>query len=155
MAKKDTGDIIVRNMETDDLDGVLAIERASFPTPWSENMFIEEIHSSLCCDLVAEQNGRLAGYISFIVIPGETQLRNIAVREDVRRCKIASKLMDEMFRISFEKGAKRCSLEVRKSNHSALSMYKKFGFVISGVRPDYYSDTHEDALIMEVQHFNP
>jgi len=142
-------------METDDLEEVLAIERASFPTPWSENMFLQEIHSSLCCDLVAELDGRLAGYISFIIIPDEVQLRNIAVREDAKRCKVASRLMDEMFRISSEGGAKWCTLEVRKSNHSALRMYKKFGFVISGIRHDYYSDTHEDALIMEVQYLRP
>ncbi len=145
----DIKDIMVSHMEASDLDEVLAIEKASFPTPWSENMFLEELYFPLCYDLVAELDGKIVGYISFIIIIDEIHLRNIAIREDMKRYKIASKLMCEMFRISIEKGASWCTLEVRKSNHFALGMYKKFGFVISGVRPRYYSDTHEDALIME------
>lgn len=149
MNEIDIKDIIVRKMLPGDLKEVLAIEKVSFPTPWSENMFLEELYYPLCCALVAELNGKVVGYISFLIVLDEIHLRNIAVRDDLKRRRIASTLIDSMFKISSEKEAHRCTLEVRKSNHGAISMYKKFGFVVKGIRPLYYSDTHEDALIME------
>jgi ribosomal-protein-alanine N-acetyltransferase len=150
MNESDIEDIVVRNMFPGDLKEVLAIEKVSFPTPWSENMFLEELHYPLCYDLVTELHGKIVGYISFLIVRDEIHLRNIAVRDDMKRRRIASTLIDRMFTISSEKGANYCTLEVRKSNHGAISMYKKFGFVVKGIRPLYYSDIHEDALIMEV-----
>ena len=149
MNENDIKDIIVRKMLPADLKEVLAIEKVSFPTPWSENMFLEELYYHLCYALVAELDGEIAGYISFLIILDEIHLRNIAVRCDLKRRRIASRLIDKMFKISSEKGANWCTLEVRKSNYAAIRMYKKFGFVINGVRPLYYSDTREDALIMQ------
>ena len=140
---------MVRDMGTEDLDEVLAIEGVSFPTPWSENMFREELDSPLCHDLVAVSSRQIAGYISFLIVLDEVHLRNIAVRDDMKRLGVASRMTAEMFRISSRVGARWCTLEVRKSNRAAIKLYKKFGFVISGVRPRYYTDTHEDALIME------
>lgn len=136
-------------MQLRDMGEVLSIERASFPTPWSETMFREELAFPLCHDLVAVSEEGIAGYISFIIVHDEIHLRNIAVRGDMKRRGVASMLLTEMFRVSSGKGAHWCTLEVRKSNAAAITMYKKFGFVISGTRPRYYSDTHEDALVME------
>ncbi len=149
MNETDIKDIIVRKMRPGDLKEVLAIEKVSFPTPWSENMFLEELYSPICNDFVATSDGEIVGYISFLTVLDEIHLRNIAVREDRKRRKIASKLLGEMFKISSEKGTNWCTLEVRKSNYAAITMYKKFGFVISGIRPRYYSETREDALIMQ------
>lgn len=140
--------INIREMRTSDLEEVLSIEKASFPTPWSEQMFLEELRFPLCHDLVACDEEGVAGYISFAVVVDEIHLRNIAVRSDRRRCKIASKLLRRMIGISFKKGAVWGTLEVRKSNLQAIRLYKKFGFMIEGIRPSYYYDTHEDALIM-------
>ncbi|NQU03665.1 MAG: ribosomal protein S18-alanine N-acetyltransferase [Syntrophaceae bacterium] len=148
MNEADIKDIIVRKMRPGDLKEVLAIEKVSFPTPWSENMFLEELYSPICYDFVATSDGEVVGYIDFLTVLDEIHLQNIAVREDRKRRKIASKLLGEMFRISSEKGINWCSLEVRKSNYAAITIYKKFGFVISGTKSCYYSDTREDALIM-------
>jgi len=139
-------------MRAQDLHEVLAIETASFPTPWSEAMFREELASPLCHDLVAVTGRRIAGYISFLVVLDEIHLRNIAVHHDMKRRGTASRLVAEMFRISSCRGAHWCTLEVRKSNSAAIKLYNKFGFVISGMRPRYYSDTQEDALIMETKY---
>jgi ribosomal-protein-alanine N-acetyltransferase len=147
--KTDINHIQIRTMHAGDLGEVLAIEQDSFPTPWTEALFIEELTFPLCYTLVAETDGSIVGYISFLVVLDEIHLRNIAVRRDMKRQGIASRLISEMLAIASAKGARRCTLEVRKTNYPALAMYKKFGFVVSGIRPRYYSDTQEDALVME------
>jgi len=131
-----------------DLDGVLAIEQASFPTPWTRTMFAEELMIPLCHDLVAVCEGHIIGYISFSIVIDEVHLRNIAVHGDWKRRGIASKMIAEMICLSSESGADKVTLEVRESNRGAIDLYKKFGFVVKGVRTLYYNDTGEDALIL-------
>ena len=77
----------------------------------------------------------------------EIHLNNIAVRKDLQ-LSVASALIKKMFATARKQGALKATLEVRVSNAVALSLYRKFGFEIKGIRPLYYSDTQEDALIM-------
>ncbi|MDI6777133.1 MAG: ribosomal protein S18-alanine N-acetyltransferase [Syntrophales bacterium] len=139
-------------MTVDDLEDVLSIERASFPTPWSEDMFVQELYSTMSNNLVAKIQGErgkeIAGYMNFWVVAGEVHLHNIAVKENLRRTGVAGRLVREMIRLSCAKGAKWVTLEVRRSNESARKLYEKFGFVVKGIRPLYYSAPQEDALIM-------
>jgi len=135
-------------MTTDDLTAVLVIEEESFPTPWTEGMFREELSLPFCHDLVATADDIIVGYMSFAVVYDEVHLRNIAVHGDWKGRGVASKLIDEMMRIGTEKGARWATLEVRKRNEQAIKLYKKLGFVVKGIRPRYYTDTHEDALIL-------
>jgi len=141
-------DITMRDMRADDLPDVLTIERASFPTPWTEGMFLDEMRHPFCYDLVGIVEGRIVGYISFAIVFDEIHLRNIAVSEDRRRCGVASKLLLCMIEVSSQMGVRYGTLEVRESNRAALELYKRFGFVVKGARPYYYSDTGETALIM-------
>ncbi|MBN2539283.1 MAG: ribosomal protein S18-alanine N-acetyltransferase [Deltaproteobacteria bacterium] len=143
-----TVNIETRDMIAEDLDDVLLIERTSFSTPWSQGMFLEEMQHPFCHDLTATVNGHIVGYISFAVVSDEVHLRNIAVHEDWKRHGVASKLISRMIAISSCKDAIYGTLEVRKSNEAALALYKRFGFVVEGIRPSYYSETGEDALIM-------
>jgi ribosomal-protein-alanine N-acetyltransferase len=140
--------VTVREMTPYDLDEVLTIERASFPTPWTKAMFREELFIPLCHDLVAVFEGRIIGYISFSIVIDEVHLRNIAVHGEWKRRGIASKMIAEMICLSSKRGADKVTLEVRESNRGAIELYKKFGFVVKGVRPLYYNDTGEDALIL-------
>ena len=142
------GNVKIRQMEIHDLPAVLSIERVSFPTPWSENIFREEILSHLCCCPVATIDDQVVGYIDFSVVWDEVHLRNIAVHPDCRKKGIASILLGYMITLALEKGAQWATLEVRRSNIGAIELYEKFGFVLTGVRPLYYRDTQEDALIM-------
>lgn len=143
-------EIWAREMTGDDLDDVLAIERASFPTPWSREMFLEELAYPFCYDFVAFVGEILVGYISFAVVCDEAHLRNVAVHHDWKRHGVASELLAQMITIASFMGARRGTLEVRESNRAALALYKQFGFVVEGVRPSYYQETGEDALIMWV-----
>lgn len=146
--------IEITYMTTDDIEEVLSIERASFPAPWSKGMFLHEICSPLSRNLVAKMQQQskggkeVAGYLNFWIVAGEVHLHNIAVRKTLRRTGIASRLMAEMINLSHAEGAARATLEVRRSNEGARNLYEKFGFVVKGIRPRYYFDPQEDALVM-------
>jgi [ribosomal protein S18]-alanine N-acetyltransferase len=138
--------------EEGDIDQIIAIERDSFPTPWSVNIFRSEIASPISRLLVArfapERGGCVAGYLVYWRVADEIHLHNIAVRRDMRRLGIASRLLGEAVRCSRLKKARWATLEVRCSNRAAQRFYEKFLFSVRGTRPGYYTDTGEDALIM-------
>jgi ribosomal-protein-alanine N-acetyltransferase len=145
-------EITIGDMTGEDIGGAMAIERASFPTPWSEEMFCRELKLSFSRSLVARirekgQEG-IVGYVIFWVVAGEIHLHNVAVRKEWQKKGIASALMGEMIRRACREGAFHATLEVRRSNDGARKLYEKFGFTLMGVRPLYYEDTKEDALIM-------
>lgn len=146
-------DIEITDMTAGDLDDVMVIECSSFVTPWSREMFEQELclpeFRNLVAKAVVEGGWEIVGYISFLVDSDEVHILNIAVREDYRTLGIASILMKEMIEISYNQGVFFASLEVRKDNAAARKLYEKFGFVVKGIRPCYYSDTGESALIME------
>ncbi len=141
---------LIESMTERDLGEVLQIERASFPTAWSERMFRNELRSPLSRNFVARgpEEGRIAGYINFWVFAGEVHLNNIAVHPDLRGKGIGSRLLKEMMATARKERAVWLTLEVRPSNLAAIRLYEKFGFKVRGVRPRYYTDTLEDAFIM-------
>lgn len=135
-------------MGVDDLPEILSIEAVSFPTPWSEGMFREELQSPLCRTRVAEIDGLIVGYISYSLVLDEMHLRNIAVRTEWRRHGIASYLIEEMFHGAMSRSIRWAMLEVRPSNVAAIRLYKKFHFTVRGIRRNYYAETGEDAVIL-------
>jgi len=140
--------VVTRDMGVDDLPEVLSIEAVSFPRPWTEGMFREELRSPLCRTRVAEVKGRIIGYISYSLILDEIHLRNIAVRTGWQRQGIASVLLEEMFDGAVSRNIRWATLEVRPSNMAALQLYKKFLFSVRGIRRNYYTETGEDAIIL-------
>jgi len=140
----------IERMTEGDLKGVLMIERASFPTAWSERMFRNELRSPLARNFVCRKpsDSAVVGYINFWVFAGEVHLNNVAVHPDLRDLGIGSVLIEKMIDVARDERALWLTLEVRPSNSAAISLYKKFGFQVRGVRPRYYSDILEDALIM-------
>jgi [ribosomal protein S18]-alanine N-acetyltransferase len=140
--------------EEGDIVEIIAIENDSYPTPWSENIFRNEITSPISRILVGRTAKRVIGgvwgYIVYWRVDDEVHLHNVAVRRDMRRKRIASRLLEEAIRRCRWEGARRATLEVRRSNLPAQKMYEKFGFTVEGIRPGYYMDTGEDALIMWV-----
>jgi len=143
--------IRIGECEEGDMREILTIERDSFPSPWSENLFRSEMTNPLARMLVGRVDplpGKpVAGYVVYWRVADEMHLHNIAVRKDLRRTRVASFLLREAFRASQSEGARSVTLEVRRSNLPAQNLYEKFGFSVKGVRPRYYSDTGEDALI--------
>jgi ribosomal-protein-alanine N-acetyltransferase len=141
-----TEEVQVRKLAYSDLPAVIAIERRSFPTPWSLAMFVLELSkpSGLC--LAAHAGDDLLGYVICSRYDQVWHLMNIAVAPERRRGGIAAKLLTRLF--AEARGVLPFTLEVRVSNHQAIAMYERFGFRSAGVRPRYYHDNGEDALIM-------
>lgn len=139
-------------MKREDLPEILAIERESFQTPWTEGMFVDELSTkhAQCLVVKVEIEGKavIAAYIIFWLVAGEVHLHNLAVKREFRRQGLAHSLMKLMRSIAAQLGTTRLLLEVRVSNTEAIGLYRKCGFVVKGRRPRYYSDTQEDALIM-------
>jgi ribosomal-protein-alanine N-acetyltransferase len=144
--------IEIRNMVMNDIDTVLFIENSVFPAPWSRDVFLRELQLPISRNLVAtirmNQIYDITGYMTYWVIAGEIQIHKIAVREDIRRAGIASALLDVMIRRSCKESAVSCTLEVGRSNEGAKRLYEKFGFIVTDVRPRYYAESGDDALIM-------
>ncbi len=138
----------IRLMTKGDIEDVAHLEQVSSAEPWSKDLFHKELSSPLSVNLVADDGGLICGYLIFWIVADEVHIQNIAVIENLRRRGIAVKLLTEMNFIAKTKNACTATLEVRRSNESAIKLYEKFGFVVKGYRERYYSDTKEDALIM-------
>lgn len=144
-----TRNLIFRSMTLKDIDTILQIERESFTAPWSEEAFRTELtHNHFARYMVMEQDGAILGYGGMWLIVDEAHVTNIAVRAPYRGKGLGERLLREMMRTAAWLGAVRMTLEVRVSNDVAQNLYRKLGFYGSGIRPRYYSDNQEDALIM-------
>jgi [ribosomal protein S18]-alanine N-acetyltransferase len=145
-----TGPVIsVRQAVPEDLAPVERIERASFSDPWSR----EALWSELCRDamrlpLVAEKDGQVCGYVMAWRVADQLHILNIATDPKVLRCGVASALLLAAARDAGKYDILEITLEVRRTNYPARSFYKEYGFVETGVRPGYYQETGEDAIIM-------
>jgi N6-L-threonylcarbamoyladenine synthase len=139
----------IRLMEFTDLDGVLAIERASFRSAWSRGMFLDELtqgHSRAW--FVADSPWGLMGYAGLMEVEHEGHVMNLAVRPDARGSGIGGALLSAVFEEAIRRGIERLTLEVRPSNEAALALYSGAGFMEGGRRHGYYGDSGEDALVM-------
>ncbi len=147
-----TGGLDIGPLTERDLDEVMQIERASFAAPWSVGMFRQDLNFPLARCLAARcaeaGKRRLAGYIICWFVADEVHITNIAVRRDQRRRGVAARLVGEVLALARGCGMRTCTLEVRMSNEAAKGLYRKLGFEPRGIRPRYYSDNGEDALIM-------
>jgi ribosomal-protein-alanine N-acetyltransferase len=137
----------IRNLTYGDLPAVIAIERRSFPAPWSLAMFVLELSKPTSVCLGAVHNGELIAYLICSRYHTVWHVMNVAVDLDMRRLGVATALIEHLFEKTAE-GGDRYTLEVRVSNDEAIAMYESFGFRSAGVRRRYYHDNNEDALIM-------
>ncbi|MFW5999319.1 MAG: ribosomal protein S18-alanine N-acetyltransferase [Halanaerobiaceae bacterium] len=139
----------IREMWKDDLPGIIEIEDASFPRPWSCRAFLREIEENpYALYLTGLFADRVVGYIGGWIVIDELHITNLAVRERFRRRGIGRKLLEELEACSFEQGVVKATLEVRVSNIGARKLYGEAGYEEAGRRRNYYQDNGEDAVIM-------
>ena len=139
-------EVDVRRLAYSDLPAVIAIERRSFPTPWSLAMFVLELSKPSGICLAANAGEELLGYVICSRYDQVWHLMNVAVAPERRRAGVARRLISRLLE---EAGPELpFTLEVRVSNAAAIAMYEGFGFRSAGIRPRYYHDNGEDALIM-------
>jgi ribosomal-protein-alanine N-acetyltransferase len=139
-----------RKLKLRDLTAIEEIERGSYPTPWSRSMFAGELAkpSSICLGAIDVEANRLVGYLIISRYVDAWHVMNIAVAEDYRRRRIATRLIERLFEVTSGDGRRGYTLEVRVSNEAAIRLYESLGFKARGVRRGYYTDNREDALIM-------
>ncbi len=137
----------IRRLAYADLPHVLAIERRAFPTPWSLAMFVLELSKPTGICLAALIDDRIVGYLVCSRYDTVWHLMNVAVDDRLRRQGIAIALIERLFELADQPG-EQYTLEVRKSNESAIRLYESFGFNAAGRRRGYYHDNREDAVIM-------
>ena len=133
-----------------DLDDVLRIEAMTFSRPWTREMYLSELeHREVSrVYLARDAVGEAIGFCSCWQILDEVHINNLAVLPERRRAGVASALLMRVLADGAARGAHRATLEVRRSNHAALALYDRFGFVVTGVRKGYYSNPDEDALVL-------
>ena len=141
----------VRDMQVSDLPAVIAIERASFTSPWSEDSVLSELYSSQSLTRVAVINESIVGYIIAKQVIDEGQLLDVAVKPECRQRGAAELLMRDLISGMKMKRVVKIFLEVRATNVAAIRLYEKFGFTTISTRRDYYKNPVEDAYIMMVE----
>ena len=133
-----------------DLEPVLDIEEASFTNPWSREMYRSELENKgvSFCYVAKDSGGETLGFCSLWRVLDELHINNLAVAPHARRRGIASALLIHVVDEGAKHGAKRATLEVRRSNVVARALYERFGFSVAGVRRGYYTKPVEDALVL-------
>jgi ribosomal-protein-alanine N-acetyltransferase len=143
--------IELRRLTLGDLGAIERIEREAYPTPWSRSMFAGEVAKPSSISLGAfdlEAEGTLVGYLIISRYVDAWHVMNVAVAHPYRRQGIASRMLEELFRLTEDDRKRGYTLEVRVSNASAIALYERLGFHATGTRRGYYTDNREDALIM-------
>jgi ribosomal-protein-alanine N-acetyltransferase len=144
--------IVVEPMRVEDLPAIHEIERQSFTTPWPPHAYRAELEANrLAHYLVVRVDGQLVGYAGMWLMVDEAHITTFAVHPAWRRQRIAERLLLVLLDLGVRRHAREATLEVRLSNMAARRLYEKFGFRPVGVRPRYYSDDNEDALIMTTE----
>jgi ribosomal-protein-alanine N-acetyltransferase len=142
----------IRPMTGADLPSVQLIERASFATPWPAHAYRQELEGNrLAHYLVATLGGDVVAYGGIWLMVDEAHITTFAVHPRYRQRRIGERLILSLLDLALDRRAREATLEVRLSNLPARRLYEKFGFRPVGLRPRYYSDNGEDALIMTTE----
>jgi len=138
----------IRPFRESDIIDIDVLENKIFPDPWPSSAFKEVFESKDINGLVGEIDGRIVAYAVFSIGLGESRLANIAVDDDFRRKSVAKNLLNNILKIVKEANCDYIFLDVRPSNKTAISLYKKFGFTELYTKPNYYHSPREDVLVM-------
>ena len=140
----------IREMTEEDLDEVVQIERMSFRSPWSRRLFERERLTPFARAFVAREipPDPVAGYLCFWLVASQMHILNLAVHPQRRHRGIGTRLLRYGIDYCRGRGVREFTLEVRRSNYEAIALYRRFQFQPLGIRPRYYTDSGEDAIVM-------
>jgi ribosomal-protein-alanine N-acetyltransferase len=146
---------VIRRMALEDVPAVHEIDTLSFSLPWPERSFRFEVAENMAARAwVIETDRRVAAMLVLWLIVDEAHIATIAVHPDFRRQGLGECLLLAALEAASAEGAMRAFLEVRAGNAAAQAMYKKYNFVVDGVRLHYYKDNNEDAILMSLEDLN-
>lgn len=140
----------IKRMALCHINDIAAVEQLCFSTPWSEKSISDELSNPHARFFVAEVDGKVAGYIGAHNIVGDVYITNVAVMPVFRRQGVGECLVEYLVNVCRDEGAEFITLEVRKSNVGAISLYEKAGFSVVGERKAFYELPREDALLMTI-----
>jgi [ribosomal protein S18]-alanine N-acetyltransferase len=146
-----TVEYVIRRLRGgDDLDDVVALEAQSFANPWSRDMLARELRNSEVARVyvLRRPDGHLLAFCGCWFVYEELHINTLAVQVEERRRGLATTLLRFVFAEATAAGLSRATLEVRRSNEAALRLYERLGFEVQAIRPNYYSQPVEDALIL-------
>ena len=172
--EKDMADLIIRRAEEKDVLAIEHIEKQCFAVPWSYESLHKDIVENgmafyIVAEIASEDGGEAAeqsegtagqvcgdteiaghgcGYVGVWKILDEGHITNVAVAPEYRRMHIGRAMLETLFEVTGQAGIERYTLEVRASNEPAIRLYEGLGFKSEGIRPGYYEDNGEDAVIM-------
>jgi ribosomal-protein-alanine N-acetyltransferase len=139
-------------MTSDDLTQVMAIEQVAFSNPWTLEMVKKELTQDWSTILLAEEPGaagmEILGFSIFWLVADEIHVLNVATAERHRRRGIGRAVIEATLDYGRAHRCRIASLEVRRGNQAAIGLYKALGFKAVGMRPNYYTDDREDAVVM-------
>jgi ribosomal-protein-alanine N-acetyltransferase len=144
-------EFVIERLAADaDLEPILDLEARSFTNPWPREMLARELAESPVSRMfVLRTAGRpAAAFCLCWVVIDELHINTVAVDPDLRRHGLATELMRHVIDDAVRCGARRATLEVRRSNTAAIRLYERLGFAVCAERPRYYSNPEEDALIL-------
>lgn len=142
-------DVIVRKLTAQDAGAVYAIESRCFAMPWTERQCLAAFAQKAFLAYGVFQSTGLLAYVTFYHVIDEFEILNIAVLPEFRRMGIARHLLLTTLQEAKKMAIQSIGLEVRVTNAPAIGLYENCGFVRTGVRPHYYPDTGEDALLYQ------
>ena len=137
-------DIAIKTATLDDVADILKIEQACFSAPWTEQGIAESIENDNTHLYLALADSKLAGYMGVQIFSGEGYVTNIATLPEFRRKGVAKALIEHTLKNEMD----FLTLEVRESNAPAIALYESLGFERVGVRPHFYRNPDENALLM-------
>lgn len=135
-------------MRIEDLEQVTNIEKSIFSKPWSYKSFLDSVNLPDTIYVVASEEDEILGYCGLYCILNEGDISNVAVKEEYRKKGIGAEMLNFLMQQARKRGIESFTLEVRKSNESAIGLYKKLGFESAGIRKEFYERPTEDAVIM-------
>ncbi len=144
---KEMAEHFVKPMSDAHIDSVVLLEKECFSTPWSRQSIIDAMTVNTKF-FVFEKCEKVMGYIGISCVLDEGYVTNVAVFPSCRKKGVATALVKRVLKLRDEIGLSFVSLEVRRSNQNAISLYTKLGFIQEGVRKNFYTSPHEDAIIM-------
>jgi [ribosomal protein S18]-alanine N-acetyltransferase len=152
MAIKRAADLHLRKtidlMCLEDTKRVAELDTKCFPTPWSLGAYMTEVHNPSAYYIVVRADDSIIGYAGMWLIMDEAHITTIGVDPEFRGQKIGEHMLLNLLEEAMHRSARRATLEVRKNNFVAQNLYTKYKFRTVAVRKGYYTNNHEDALVM-------
>lgn len=142
-------------MAEPDVTAVAALEAAAFPNPWSAGTFHRLLSNPSVEMWVAEEGGTLLGYGVLWCVLDQAELANLAVGAAARGRGVGGRILDHLLSVALARRIRSVYLEVRPSNAAARHLYTGRGFQEVGLRPDYYQQPREDALVLRLELKSP